>query len=149
MELVAQNVPGDGNCMFHAAAASVPGMDAARLRAQITEYMETHLDAPLHGMPLKTWIEMLGEGAPAAYIARMKRSGVWGGACEIAVLAELLHRPVGVYIPSRGPDGLQCSRSIEFLPDEEEARQAPPLFLLYVGRNHYMALHLRERKAAQ
>jgi hypothetical protein len=100
--------------------------------------MEMHLDDLLHGLRLREWIVMLDEGAPHAYLAKMKRPGTWGGGLEIAVMAEVIGRPICVFIDNA--ETRTCSRNIEFIPDRKEAQTQPVISILYTGRSHYSAL---------
>jgi len=139
--MVASDVPGDGNCMFHALAASVEGSDAAQLRAAAVEYMRAKLDVPLFpdnqdATTFRQWIEWAGHKNVEAYLSALSRSGTWGQSLDLAALCHVLQRPIGVYSPDKG----QCRLIAQFQPTTAQARAAPPVYVLYVGSNHYMAL---------
>lgn len=145
--MVAVNVPGDGNCMFHALAYSLKGSarrTAAELRADAVQYMRAHLDQPLYpandATTAREWIGFAGYPSAEQYLQTLARNGTWGQSLELAALCHVLSRPLGVYSPDAKS---KCRLIATFLPTSPEARAQQPIFVLYVGRNHYMALTLK------
>lgn len=132
-----QDVPGAGNCLFEAVGRTV-AVSAAELRAAACAWMVS-ADARLHDTPMRDWIQW-NAGVPVGdYVARMARSGEWGGGIELAVLSTLLRRPILVYERA----GASVRRIAEFLPDgvaADDVRGLPVVCVLYVGRAHYMQL---------
>lgn len=145
MRFRVKDVPGAGNCLFEAVGRGVK-IDAGELRALAVEWMLVPAQK-LHGEDLALWIQngaeiQLSSTDPVgSYVAHMRRSGVWGGGIELAVLATLLHRPILVYA-SESSDPNKASRVAEFLPDgpRNEIERLPAVCILYVGRAHYMQL---------
>jgi hypothetical protein len=147
MRFRVKDVPGAGNCLFEAVGRNV-GVDASELRRTAVEWMLMP-NQKLHGEELSLWIQNgaeipLSKHDPVgSYVAHMRKSGVWGGGIELAVLATLLHRPVLVYAAESSDPG-KASRVAEFLPDgpRDEIDLLPAVCILYVGRAHYMQLVL-------
>lgn len=144
----AEDVPGDGTCMFHAVARQVGARDGYALRTLVADYTAAHADAPLHGTPIRSWIQWEVGTSAEEYVRRM-RGRMWGGALDLTLLASALRVPIFVYIP----DGrAQCRRVTAVRPDTSLPASAaatsavrdplpPYVCLLYVGRSHYMCLH--------
>ena len=74
---------------------------------------------------------------PRAYAARMRTPGSWGGALEMAVIAQLREVAIHVYEGERGQRG--SFRRIATFGDAESDRVA---HILYGGRCHYDALEV-------
>jgi hypothetical protein len=143
--MTAVDVPGDGNCMFHAVAAAAPDMTAAQLRAAAVQYMRDKLDVPLFPdnqdtATFRQWIQWAGHPQAEAYLAALARNGTWGQSLDLAALCHVLQRPIGVYSPDSGTGNKQCRLIADFQPTTPQARANPPAYVLYVGRSHYMAL---------
>lgn len=133
-----EDVPGDGNCMFHSVGRAV-GVSAAELREGAVQWMRADKQM-LHGELVSEWIQWNGNMHLEAYTRQMERSGTWGGGIELAVLSTLLRRPILVYARER-PGAAQ--RIAEFLPDLPQGvdvNKLPVICILYVGRSHYMSL---------
>ena len=129
----------------HALAASVQSLNAAQLRAAAVQFMREHLEVPLFpdnkdATTFRQWIEWAGNKNADAYLAALSRNGTWGQSLDLAALCHVLQRPIGVYSPEKG----QCRLIAEFQPTTLQARANPPVFVLYVGKNHYMALKKKE-----
>ena len=147
MRFRVKDVPGAGNCLFEAVGRGV-NVDASELRQRAVEWMLVP-NQNLHGEALALWIQngaeiQLSSTDPVgSYVAHMRKSGVWGGGIELAVLATVLHRPVLVYA-TESTDPNKASRVAEFLPDgpKDEVDLLPAVCILYVGRAHYMQLIL-------
>ena len=157
LRMTAVDVPGDGNCMFHSLSRGLHGAEArtaAELRAAAVAYMRTHLDEALYPSNNDTatarqWIEWAGFATAEAYLQALARNGTWGQSLELAALCQVLGRPIGVYTPPNttqprrsheAPQQKTCRLVAQFQPNDPVARQRAPIFLLYVGSNHYMAL---------
>jgi hypothetical protein len=142
--MVAIDVPGDGNCMFHALSRGLSGADArsaAQLRADAVAYMRSHLSDALYPSnndptTLQQWIEWAGYPNAGTYLDALARNGTWGQSLELASLSQVLRRPIGVYTSQ----GSTCRLVAEFQPNEADAKSREALYVLYVGSNHYMAL---------
>jgi hypothetical protein len=148
MKLVVRKMPPDGNCLFWSLAyVGGDNQSAENMRSSLVRYAREHLDREfLHDMKLATWIEMLGEGNTDQYLNQMSRGGIWGGALEIAIAAEMFGRPIGIYEAKHHEGNVVASKMFEFLPQNPAAALKPPVFLLYSGRSHYDALDLVEIK---
>ena len=152
---VATDVPGDGNCMFHAVGVPMK-KDAESLRKAVCDTIEKNADSLIHGVSVRQWIEWDGSSSVEAYVRRM-RTKMWGGAFELTLLSSILGIPLYVYSPD---EGRKCRRITEVLPDlvlhaalkdsvaelrQHDIRANPYISLLYVGKKHYMSLQLRKK----
>lgn len=143
----AEDVPGDGTCMFHAVARQVGARDGYALRSLVADYTVAHADSPLHGTPIRNWIQWEIGVSAEEYVRRM-RGRMWGGALDLTLLASALRVPIFVYIPEGRS---QCRRVTVVRPDTtlpsvpHTAGSPMPAYvcLLYVGRSHYMCLRAR------
>lgn len=118
---------------------------ASELRADAVQYMREHLDVPLFpanndATTAREWIAYAGYTNAEQYLQALSRNGTWGQSLELAALCHRLCRPIGVYAPEQQI----CRLIATFVPSEPVARERAPLFVLYVGRNHYMALRLKK-----
>jgi hypothetical protein len=87
-------IKGDGNCLFRSIAKSEnPGFNDLELNAVIREYRRAVTDHICQN-------GFLGGNERDAYCEqeKMMRDGEWGGEREVAALADILKRPIGVYI---------------------------------------------------
>ncbi len=103
------DVPGDGNCLFHAVASEVlriHGLSFARpragesagyrLRGLLMRFISGHPDSvvdPADGMTTREWISACTGMTIDSYVRRMATAGgrrTWGGFLEIAILAHIL-----------------------------------------------------------
>ena len=153
---VATDVPGDGNCMFHAVGVPMK-KNADSLRKVVCDTIESNADSLVHGVSVRQWIEWDGSSSVEQYVRRM-RTKMWGGAFELTLLSSILGIPLYVYSPDSGH---KCKRIAEVLPDfelhaalrnsvkelrPEDVQGTPYISLLYVGKKHYMSLLLKKNK---
>ena len=75
-------------------------MSATALREEVASFVASHPDALLSGTPVREWVEWDCNLSTSAYAARMRGSGQWGGAIEIAITAMLKRVEVRVYEPA-------------------------------------------------
>ena len=138
---VAEDVPGDGTCMFHSLALPL-NTTGEVLRDLVSNFIEKHHDVQMHGSAISDWIKW-DTGLDALVYASKMRKRMWGGALEMTILSSILSVPIFVYSPKSG----MCVRITEVRPDVSIASQKAPvpyLCLLYVGSSHYMCLHVHE-----
>jgi len=128
--------PGDGACLFHSLAHGV-GSSAAKLRGQLASFVEESPAAEIAGTPVKDWVHWDCGLTPAAYAKRMRGSGQWGGAIELAIFSHTNRVAVCVYEPNPGGGYRRISVF------GSAARDEPAVHLLYGGRVHYDALEIR------
>ena len=86
------------------------------------------------GSPLRKWIGWDSGLEPHAYAARMRTRGAWGGALEMAVIAQLHGAAIHAHEKSGGAG---MYRRIATFGDAGSAKVAN---VLYSGRCHYDAL---------
>ena len=81
-----QSVAKDGNCLFSAIQLG----DKSTVREVAVDWIESHLDADLWGgFTYRSYIEDEKKIKADAYIANMRKTGVWGGLPELYALATL------------------------------------------------------------
>ena len=150
-------VRGDGRCMFRSLAiglAHVTGRnlssaeeetEADQLRLAVAESLcrspekrkkfELATTAISFEMPIET------------YCKRVLMPSFWGGEPELLVLAEILRRPIVVYIPAAKVKSAE--RNAGFVPIQtygadfkvtKKGNPKKPVRLLYNGENHYDVL---------
>ena len=127
--------PGDGSCLFHSLAHGV-GSSAGKLRGQLASFVEESPAAEIAGTPVKDWVNWDCGLTPSAYAKRMRGSGQWGGAIELAIFSHTNRVAVCVYEPNPGGG----YRRISVFGSADAPKQ---LHLLYGGRVHYDALEIR------
>ena len=159
---VVTDVPGDGTCLFHAIAFSLKNSKfcGGNLRDIVANVIERHPDALLHGVSIETWIQWESNCTTLVY-AKKLRSGMWGGALEMTILASLLNVDMFVYVldsESRYETGtntnLMCSRVTDVLSDptflllfeQPKMTKRKKICLLWVNKCHYMHLQLNLSK---
>jgi len=164
------DVPGDGTCLFHAIAFSLqnPMLSGENLRNIVANVIERHPHALLHGVSIETWIQWESHCTAMVY-AKKLRTGMWGGALEMTILASLLNVDMFVYVldselnlktkktkthtrentnPSKN---IPCSRVTDvlsdpaFLVENKKIKRHPDvekqrICLLWVDKCHYMHL---------
>lgn len=136
--------PGDGSCLFHSLACGMqrlPGSDskltnATTIRAAVVDFIQRHPETECAGSPLSDWIQWESGHEVAAYCARMRQPGMWGGAVELFSFSRLAHVSVLVYE--------RCAGAFEQI-SAFECVQAPGrpqqlVRVLYSGGCHYDAL---------
>lgn len=135
--LVAEDVPHDGACLFHALGAQL-GVPGAALRAALVQIMQTRPELVVSGESLQNWIRWSqGETILAS-------RHVWGGALEMALVSRLFRREVRVYALTRG--GTACKLLSSVLDSKHDRDKQPqpqrrPLRVLWTG-THYMILRV-------
>ena len=120
----------DGNCMFSALtmAAVRARLDLiGDVRHLVCNYIADHED---------DYVAFLPDENMAAYLARMKRNGVWGSALELQAASLALHANVYVH------QGCRPDIVVENWPADGAgaAPNAPWLRLAYIGYEHYDAV---------
>ena len=154
---VVTDVPGDGTCLFHAIAFSLknPKFCGRNLRDIVANVIERHPDALLHGVSIETWIQWESNCTTMVY-AKKLRSGMWGGALEMTILASLLNVEMFLYVldsESRITKPI-CSRVTDVLSDptflllfeQPKMTKRKKICLLWVNKCHYMHLQLNLSK---
>ena len=128
MRGVLVDVPGDGNCLFHALAMQdKAGRCGEELRAELANFVESkafHQD----GFE-EVWLE-------EAEHLRGPAAECWGGAVAISAYSLLRQRRVFVHVKVAGSDVVEVQDSSHALVDAD----APVAHLLYNGVDHYSAL---------
>lgn len=126
--------PGDGSCLFHSLGHFLRE-DQSSLRAVVTKFIESNPDASIAGTALRKWIFWDSGLDVRQYAARMRTQGTWGGALEMAIIADV--RGVAVHVYERAGAGL--FKQIATFGDEGAEASA---HVVYGGRVHYDALDL-------
>lgn len=135
---VAEEVPGDGSCLFHALERHL-NVPATTLRAQVVHVLQSRPHMQIEGTPLTNWARWY-VGVPIhMYAADLAHRSSWGGALEIAVIAHLYKRSIRVYEPT--DDNQACKRISVF---QEQRKDHAPIRLLYANRSHYMPLFVAQ-----
>ena len=112
-------MPEDGSCMFHALAFFLPQeVTANALRTALANHIERSADVEMHGMPLRSRIEMelsdsvsprfqphQGIDSFHAYIAATRAGEIWGGQIDMELLALIYKLHVKVYERVEGTTG--------------------------------------------
>lgn len=133
--------PGDGSCLFHSLGHCL-GISHAELRSLVTKYIEANPDASVAGTALRKWVLWDTGLTVAQYAARMRSPGSWGGALEIAIVADLKQASVHVYERLKG--SRDQFKQIATFGELEEPHGGGGLqaHVVYGGRVHYDALKL-------
>jgi len=124
--------PGDGNCLFHSMAHSLPGARASSLRREIAEFIKENPDLEIADTPLRDWVKWDSGCSVAQYASRMAVTG-WGGGIEMAACSYL--KKVNVHVYEKGMLGSYKRISCFDVPS---ARQT--IHVLYRGGVHYDTL---------
>ena len=128
--------PGDGACLFHSLAHHVGGNGQA-LRREVADRIEASPNLEVAGTPLHKWVAWDSGGlAPPAYASKL-RSGAWGGALEMAVIAATFSVCIHVYEQQPGSSPA-FKRMASFRPPGGEP--VASAHVVYRGRVHYDAL---------
>jgi len=128
--------PGDGSCLFHSLSFGLRSTNAAKLRAEIADYILANPEMKVADNPIKDWV-LWDSGMDTASYARSMRSGSrWGGAVELAICAKV--RSVRVDVYERGKGGFIRISSFE----GDGGPGSGTVNLLYGGRVHYDALQV-------
>ena len=122
------DVPGDGNCLFHALAMQdEEGCCGEELRAELADFLESEAFGQ-HGFE-EVWLE-------EAEHLRGPAAECWGGAVAISAYSLLRQRRVFAHVKVAGSDVVKVQDSSHALVDAD----APVAHLLYNGVDHYSAL---------
>jgi hypothetical protein len=145
------DVPGDGNCLFHAVAVShsvatghglLSPTESLRRARELRRIANDYLcpgGAPaameLNGLPVELVIEPLGGEGGRGYCRRLRQDGQWGGAAEILALSKQLRCPIAVYTRGARRGALD---ELDVYGREERGGVTVPI--LYLHGQHYTAL---------
>lgn len=132
-----KDVPGDGNCMFHAIGRSL-NLSAGELRA-IAINWASQQGQKLNGELVSDWIQWNFNMPAAQYLQQLSRNGTWGGASEMGFLVNALNIIICVFEVS-GQN--QAKKKYEFFPDVRN-ENTKAVCILYTG-NHYMQIVLQK-----
>lgn len=131
--LVLRTIGGDGNCLFRSLADQLCGRqdDHQRYRTEIVAYMCAH---PLDFAPF-VWDSTFEQ-----YLAKMGKSGEWGGAAELAAAAKCygINITVHQYAAPRLENRYDPA-SVTWDPDNKDV--APPLPLTKDTRTIHLSYH--------
>ncbi|XP_078616534.1 uncharacterized protein LOC144884871 [Branchiostoma floridae x Branchiostoma japonicum] len=131
-------VPGDGNCMFHAVSDQVLRTEGRnithlQLREQAVSYLRmnprnAHGDHLSDFLSNQTWME---------YLETMSRDGTWGDHVVLQAMADMLGRDVFIVSSVEAPENF-----VTVLQPQPEAKPetAHPLLLGHYAENHYTSL---------
>ncbi|CAJ1341228.1 unnamed protein product, partial [Effrenium voratum] len=126
--LAVVDVPGDGNCLFHALAMQdEEGCCGEELRAELADFLESEAFGQ-DGFE-EVWLE-------EAEHLRGPAAECWGGAVAISAYSLLRQRRVFAHVKVAGSDVVEVQDSSHALVDAD----APVAHLLYNGVDHYSAL---------
>ena len=125
--LVAQNVPGDGNCLYHSVAMQTMGAEShmAVKRDVLEEVEKNQLHYNGFTDNVIEWVEK-------------QRAGAWGDGLALKACSHVYHSPIFVWrkrLPSQRPT--------IFLPPTLEGDSSPPICLELdepTGSEHYSPL---------
>ena len=120
-----EDVPGDGNCFFHAVSRLITGADHQTLRAIASRNIYDHQDQ------YREFVD--GEETIEQYIIRNTQANTWADHLMIQSLADSLSNYRFEIIRSDGGRNIIEPRNIE------EGSNLTTLMLYYTG-NHYMAI---------
>ena len=138
--------PGDGSCLFHSLAYGMRGTrrnacgSADEVRESVAGFIEKMPHAEIGGSPIRDWIQWESGSGVAAYCARMRGQGEWGGAIELAVVSRLFGVSVHVFEREGGAGGGFRLISMFDAAASGGMKAAEPVRVLYSGRCHYDAL---------
>ena len=123
--------------MFHSLATQIPGKGHSQIRKEVCDW----LSAPgrtLHDLAVADWL--VGHRYPnvAAYVAHMRRNGVWGGGIELAAASQIYGRTIRVFDKLPNEQTGRNAKIAEFLCQQGKGRQ--PIRLIYLNRCHYSGL---------
>jgi hypothetical protein len=81
--------PGDGSCLFHSMSYGLQDKsNAAKLRAEICQFIVSHPDLKISDTPLQDWVRWDANSSVTEYARRMSR-GSWGGGIEMACVSQV------------------------------------------------------------
>ena len=120
--------------MFSAIGKSI-GISARELRQLVISWCRKKPTPHINGVSIANWIQWNFNVHIDTYLAEMAREGVWGGAQEMAVIANALG--IGIIVFQGSPHAKRIS---EVLPDTYDINKLQAVCFLWVGQNHYMQL---------
>jgi hypothetical protein len=175
-DAILRRQPSDGNCLFHSLAHGLceggNSVTAAALRAQLITFIAGNPELEVRdSTSFKEWVEWETGATVDAYCQRMRQSGEWGGAIEMAACSHLLgvrvlvhEREAASFLGGGGAAGFRRIHTFDPPPAAVTAAAAAPptgpeaelvgktprpkeLRVLYSGGLHYDALELTDRHA--
>jgi hypothetical protein len=112
------DIDGDGNCLFRAISHQLYGSDRShlQLRSQAVDYIQRNADdfTPFLEEPI------------SKYVARMSKSGVYGGNLELVALSKLLNLNIVIYQSQSDPLVIQSPQSSD-----------KTIYIIYYSYEHY------------
>jgi hypothetical protein len=112
------DVDGDGNCLFRAISHQLYGSDRShlQLRSQAVDYIQKNQDdfTPFLEEPL------------SKYVARMSKSGVYGGNLELVALSKVMNLNIVIYQSQSDPLVIQSPQSSD-----------KTIYIIYYSYEHY------------
>ncbi len=126
-----QNVPDDGNCLFHACGLGTQ-FTHQQLRADAVRHIRARADFFADYMEDDITLE--------EYALQMEQDKTWGGNVEIQALCELLKRPIVVYnkeYPLEVKDGKLVPNDNSQFPAQDNQN---PIYLYHYKDCHYLRL---------
>lgn len=139
-------MPGDGACLFHSLAHGLATLghreDGFSVRRRIALYIKDRADSEIAGTPLRSWVEWESHSNVETYTAQLAGGGLWGGAIEMAVAAQVYNVDVAVFEEDAQSRGF-------FRISDFRTEQSPQgaVLVLYLGRSHYDALVVFDQDA--
>ena len=149
-----EDVPKDGNCLFHSfhrelVRLSVANLDiptAAALRHILMEWIAKHGDkTECAELTLAQWIELETEESLEQYVTRMSRNAEWGGIIELYAYTEMFEVTTYVWEALKVDNGqtprFALRHSLEGRHCASSRRDlgtmVQTVHLFYNGTNHY------------
>ena len=133
--------PGDGSCLFHSLGYFLK-CSHQQLRTLVATFIEGNPDANIAGSPLRKWVLWDSGIDVRSYANRMRTAGSWGGALEMAIIAEV--KKVAVHVYERHGGGQ--FKQIATFGEVEGVEPATSAHVVYGGRVHYDALQLAKSR---
>ena len=109
------------------------------LRAEVTRYIELNGESSIAGTALKKWVNWDSGTDARAYASRMRQRGSWGGALEMAVVAQM--KDVVIHVYEKQPRQAGSFKRIATFGDAGRSDESAA-HVLYGGRVHYDALEI-------
>jgi hypothetical protein len=120
--------------MFSAIGNSL-GISARELRQLVIAWCRKTPTPQINGTSIEEWIQWNFNVSMDRYLTNMARDGVWGGAQEMAVIANALG--IAIIVFQGNPHAKRIS---EVFPDTYDINKLQAVCILWVGQNHYMEL---------
>jgi hypothetical protein len=120
--------------MFSAIGKSI-GISAKELRQMVIKWCHSKPTPTINGTSIQEWIQWNFNVPMDQYLQHMANEGIWGGAQEMAVIANMLGIAIIVFEGSP-----HAKRISEVLPDTYTPQSLQAVCILWVGQNHYMQL---------